>query len=547
MNHATNQQPSDQNLSSVSSPTHFPTTKTIRFGLEKMEGTIDIPSLGDDQENLITTHLKALIDHYEKAYSDLSTLLYGQNKNEKTDLRGAIQVKHQWIRQYFSIDFHQNHDQIQKESQPKQKKISLKAKSVSSFLLPFFQTWYEDFTDYSKELNFFQEQPEHLQKRKADLSQTLRNIQRRLHLWALLDWVKNIEDKESNKTRDCLAESLQKTQDSLSKLSELVLPSQSFGLELYKASLNYYTVNKKALQDLKKKKDEITEQLEKKEEIPQIPKNMKFPNHDRSLKDLKDLKEDMKTFKAAQKKALYEHIAQNKNYQDFKKKPDLSLFKDINEPNYEKFKKAPSDKRKKFFIYTFNTHQKFCEIYKKVAQLFGQQNAKLKAIQKTIAEAERVSHWALLLQKDQDTYVLTYPREGGDLKAFRKEVLAIQSSSPNNSQTDWRLYHFDSLTLSALNKLCFNEQDNTFIEEIRERLKQHAEFMLADEKTGKKTLKRLDQYKTNPNSLDEPTLVLFYQKCLEYTQTLSIKKEDNDRFKLCWLKNLPLLKALKKN
>jgi hypothetical protein len=93
-----------------------------------------------------------------------------------------------------------------------------------------------------------------------------------------------------------------------------------------------------------------------------------------------------------------------------------------------------------------------------------------------------------------------------------------------NSETSiWNLYCFESLTLRALEKLCFGLDKNTFIEkdeELFNELKQKSpSFFIMKE--SENVLKRKDQFiaQNQDGTWDESELISFYQIILSLEAT----------------------------
>lgn len=178
----------------------------------------------------------------------------------------------------------------------------------------------------------------------------------------------------------------------------------------------------------------------------------------------------------------------------------------------------------------------FCEFFKAVAMEYGRIKADIKSLEKEQIDAERLKSWSVLLEKENRHFVMTIPRDK-KIKVFnekeKKEIEEYQLphvyrkiKQLKDSETPiWTLYHFESLTLRALEKLCFGMDKNSFITdpELSRELSSFTEYF----ENGK--LKRKDQMiqKKTDGSFDESILIKFYQKILslEATKKMILVKE----------------------
>lgn len=71
-----------------------------------------------------------------------------------------------------------------------------------------------------------------------------------------------------------------------------------------------------------------------------------------------------------------------------------------------------------------------------------------------------------MLGHNGDTYLLTFPRDSKDtLQRARDQIVSLHPE-----QGDWTLYRFESLTLRALDKLCFGSENNSFRPDMKTEL-----------------------------------------------------------------------------
>ncbi|MBP5368392.1 MAG: hypothetical protein J6Z01_08080 [Bacteroidales bacterium] len=102
----------------------------------------------------------------------------------------------------------------------------------------------------------------------------------------------------------------------------------------------------------------------------------------------------------------------------------------------------------------------FCDFYMKVAIAYGKNKALIKSIEKENNTALQLNYWSFISEIDNTRYVYFIPRNSSNNYKAAKKILFDDkhkvSGKPN-------LFYFESLTLRALRKLCFNNiNDNTF-------------------------------------------------------------------------------------
>jgi uncharacterized protein YPO0396 len=73
-------------------------------------------------------------------------------------------------------------------------------------------------------------------------------------------FISESKDKDSSHLETQLKDNIKTFKEVLEKVRTLVMPSQSTGIELAKASFNYYTINKNP-KDFEKQKKEIEKEL----------------------------------------------------------------------------------------------------------------------------------------------------------------------------------------------------------------------------------------------------------------------------------------------
>ncbi len=116
----------------------------------------------------------------------------------------------------------------------------------------------------------------------------------------------------------------------------------------------------------------------------------------------------------------------------------------------------------------------FCAEYKKISLEIGKIQAQMKHIKDEQIQVERIQSWAIILEKENQKFLLTIPKEKINAPYFHKENNIHQArnfiQTLKNTKNDYTLYHFESLTLKILEKLCFHKESSYFRNKIAKEL-----------------------------------------------------------------------------
>lgn len=487
-------------------------SKTIRFLLKPVDYT-----LPEQNENIFEI-LKFFSEDYCNVIENFDKLIFSNS-----ELSSKLEIKHGWLKTYTKSEFYEAKNNIIKinNGRKQSNKISINEPSVF-FLKEYFENWNRENKECVEALNAFLITPEENQKRRSEAAFWLAKISKRSNFEFIFDlFNKNIDHKTENKDISAIFNNLQNCKLNLVTLIDAFRPSQSFGVEIERASLNYYTVNKKPKdypEEIQKKTQGLQTQYSFKEEEGKLLTSVGFSDINLQLGDLK---EAMKQFKAKQKSAFYEFVSKNGQFKDLKINNDLKLLKDITEENFNKFKDTSTKQYKgKFFQlakHHFPNYYDFCNLYKKVAIKYGNINSEIKALEKEAVDAQKLKSWAIIAEHTNQKYVILIPGNAQNNLPDAKKY--IDSLTDTVSET-WKLFVFESLTLRGLDKLCFGFDKNTFMVTdsvvYKELQKKHNTYF----ENGK--LKRKDQF-----SKDGKELIKFYQEVLSLDATKAVLAIDN--------------------
>lgn len=492
--------------------------KTIRFVLKSKEIKRQYDPVKNTKDDL-GDKIKDFIDKYNYVIENFNKLIFFvSEKDREKGLKKKIYIKHSWLRNYIKTEFYNVKENIITYDDKRRKRSNQVSISNSNlgFLKDYFENWIIENKDCVKNLQSFLNQPEENQKRISEFAYWIQKISKRSNLEAIFELFNgNIQHKDNDKEIFDIKKILDECKPLLKNLEKELLPSQSLGVEIERASLNYYTVNKTPKnydQEMKDKENSLSQKYIFQQNDITLFNSVGFDKKDLPIGELKQA---MKAFKAEQKSKFYEFVSSDKGYINLKTDPELKLLNDISEDNFNKFK-AETDKQKKgkHFQFSFTNYKNFCNTYKNVAVDFGKIKAEIKTLEKEKIDAERLQSWAVILEKDNQRYILTIPRDANNnLSDAKKHIDGLQ----NDKNGIWKLYFFESLTLQALDKLCFGFDKNTFYPAIKDELKQKESSFFDGY-----NLKRKDQF-----SDDGKELIKFYQIVLGLESTKKMLAIDN--------------------
>ena len=583
--------------------------------LNKLNSTNKVPDISESElPKLLDSFHKELCDLYDNLLSKDSKsssikIAWFKNNDHKQFFYSKI-TKHGQKKYTFSelknIDsfFMDRKKWYKKQEDDKKNKQKNKQKNTNFFFLDRLK----NLDSIKKSFKDISKQEKHSQFRKSDIADKIKNLLSRQGIFYFQSFL-----DELHVSQPYLDEQIKKLQANVKQIKEQLeglhkkyVSSQSSGIEIAKASLNYYTVNKKPKDykgELERTENELSAEAFSKiinykwtfqknnsiffefksEQEKEWFKRYSNKVLEKNLKVQKTLELSldqtysmMKAFKAEQKSIFYElasrvpeeltptnqnnnsslmngyqmkpvknqvdetdyedknknhflndYIFKSKDFNSIDKLNQLfSLFKnDIKEKKgfYDEFidlckkikmqkelkkgreehsqslnkqdiKKLAQERGKylqdspKKGIKSHNTqnnkgkaffkeYTKFCDDYKRIAQTRGRSIAKKKGLEREKREALQTSYWALIYCNQDKKELWLIPKEQAQQAKRKIEKYPINPTG--------NLYSFESLTMRALNKLCFSEQ-SSFVKGLK---KESSEL--------KKLHEDAIQYKTN--------------------------------------------------
>jgi hypothetical protein len=577
----------------------YSVTKTIRFNLLPVENNYK-PKQKLSIENF-KIEITDFISNYKKVITDFKEIIFTNDGEGNQILNPSIKIKIQWLKNFAKQDFFAD----SKLSTPKLIKRNNQGIKIGNsvtlreteFLKEKFENWInknyfeaqiEDVEEIKfgilEELDKLNKLPLENQSRKADFAYWMHKINHRNNFIFIYELFGNISHQNGGKFDEHITDTfkiLKNCKTQLEQIQNYLRPSQSFGLEIEKTSLNYHTVNKKPknypeeIRNFEQKienqyfnQDYFEKKLTKKDKIKSIKI---FPN-DQQIKaeknklqnllkdipnylslDIQALYKELKNYKAKQKSQFYEYIFEilekykehvdyvfdqshydccirsfplfsfsNKETQFEKFVKQSKIIRDLSNnarQNKEKIKLLKEYRGKYFDVQngtcSFDNYKSICELFKSVAMEYGKIKASIKGIEKEKIEASKLQSWSILIEKKDQCSLVCIPKEKS-----RKAYYDI-SNMESNTKGDQSIWLVESLTLRALDKLCFGE-NSSFRESIEKDIifvRGNNNYFITEK--GKTRLKRIDEFPKINEKIDQNYLVKFYQNILKLESTKS--------------------------
>lgn len=508
-------------------------TKTIRFKLEPKNNALkdDINILA---EKITNTDLSLLSDKLKKLYDLLKKYILieeqdSQNNQESEKLNYNLKVKDKFLRTYTKSEY----------IEANIKKSNFHPISQVSYTKNILKNVLDRFNKLSNKYETLIELREEAQARKAEIALVLKELSNKNNFIFLKDFVYYSQDNKNEDIKSKLESIIEELGDLINKAKQHFLPSQSSGVVIAKASLNYYTINKNPV-------DYDKEILEERKSLDYLYENN--PNNlcrytfacdggVQSYRDfitcllpekvtIREIYNKIKEFKAEAKSKFYEAVNNNnltfkalkQNHplftcteQDFQSFQEASkeitrLNSEINKlelhNDYKKIKNKKNEikrikqQRGKNFLMSppkdskgAKQYIKLSNLFKAVASKYGKQRAKIKSLEQEKIQSQLLNYWLLLHQIDKKRHELILVPKENRLKA--KTLLENSERITTESEEDFIIW-FKSLTLRALRKLCFSGTENSFAPELKKELTKYsdikASYSLEDFKTDKELI-----------------------------------------------------------
>ena len=515
--------------------THLKTTKSIRF---KLNANGENNLIKQSVENLkeISFDLASFVVRLDDFIARLGDFMYYGDYFKEN-----LSLKTEWVKIYAKEEY--------AEAKKHANKTTVRQYTIGKYgladkindIVCYVDNIYSELAyDASAELNE--------RSSRARTGLLLKKLYSKYALPCLVDLVNNVVDKKEKTNDSLILKSIAaKLLAELEAGIQQYLPEQSNGVKIAKASLNYYTLNKKPI-DFVAKIKELSEKMK-----VGLSKQSGFSNNQWAVieADIKSrcngkvlclgdspfmeedkyisLRQELKNILAKQKSSFSEMMQEGVSYRELRSS-DLYLFNSISEEEFNQYKKFTDDieelsternqtqnkdrqqalftkitnlkKSRGALLREFVVYKKFAAWYRNVALNHGRILAQLKAIEHERVESQMLQYWALIAERNNTHQLVLIPKEQAQ---SCKEYL--QRGGQGNG--DAKLYWFESFTFRSLQKLCFGNLEsgsNSFYQEIKREL---TSYYTPDERGYPKFITGEHEFKGN-----EQRKIRFYKDVL---------------------------------
>ncbi|MGI6394219.1 MAG: hypothetical protein ACOX2F_05750 [bacterium] len=521
--------------------------------------------------------IKKLVEELEVIPEKLNDLLYCnkilENGKEEKKLFDRLEVKKNWLLLHHKSEFI-GYTKSSNVKKYKLSKLKLKDKDENYFSKQL-EDCLKDWKYFTEELRDYSERPEESQKRRSEVAYAIKSLLNKKIMRYLSELLGNLSSGNQylfDRKRDDLKIEILKIKEDLQTLEEITLPSQSAGIELACASFNYFTVNKKPKEYFDKEIEKVKQEKNKKfayldeyklkkgedqrsllfifrtqQEKEWLDIYMKKNDIDKSKLTIGETVTILANFKSDQKSILHEVLNhsfskdQDKEYKTKNEKLSVGNYeicyqsiKDINSlsnqfslfflnnnTNLRELLRLKKEKKslKKFFwgnYALFERYRNLCSKFREISQKNGQLITRINNLKKQKLESQKGEYWSMLFRDIDRTRLLLIPKS--KIMDARKEISFLNESEEGN------IFVLKSLTMRALEKLCFAEE-SSFIEEMKEieniNKYGHSLKKLYEDQKSIKTMKTTDDNNSKDQKIQEKRFkkLEFYKEIIQHSYT----------------------------
>jgi hypothetical protein len=441
----------------------------------------------------------------------LKEYLYCKDKNDKitNKLKKTIYIKKSWIRLYAQDTYYKS---MQIDNKIREFSIGT-IKEMNELI----KKWFERFEELVQLLTEKANENEHNLSKHSAIGLLIKKMFARNNFPFISSFVDNSNDKSEIEVLSLQLKNIKEKIESMLETGlKRYLPSQSNGFPLVKASFNYYTIFKNAVdfgKEIKKQKGNLIINIQKLTSYFNITTNnqkiiecviddIKYIVQDKTLllgdtpnfsnDNTVSLRQILKNIKSVQKKTFNELMQkENFSYDNLKNNHKLYLFENISKNEFETYKNITQEitekatkrdlsnseeykrqlksemeelKQKrgkaingadKSTKQQFIGYKSFCNFYGNVAHKHGIILTLIKGIEKESVESQQLKYWAVIAEEENKHLLILIPKENNKAKECRDFIINKQNDEGNK-----KAYWFESLTLRSLRKLCFGYVEN---------------------------------------------------------------------------------------
>ncbi|MFA5211059.1 MAG: hypothetical protein WC414_00965 [Patescibacteria group bacterium] len=465
-----------------------------------------------------------LLISYNHLIQEFRNVVFWENNEGEEKINYKLEIKYLWLKQYARENFFsEGFDRTNKKYTAKEAK----------FLKEVFKDWIEKNEEFYKQTKIIFSRPEENQSKKSDMLEVVKILFSPDFFPFVRDFIKYANDKNNNKNLQQLKKTINTLEIFLEKALFILSPNQSNGVEVARASFNFYTINKtpkKFDEELEKKQKELDVPCylseSKKETLVKVKFIEYLKEQNLILEEIskENLYEYLKKFKAQEKIKFLEMVNKKKwtekdVYEYIKstfilfvdKKENVDNFLDLtekiintgNEGKKEKQRELKI-KRGRMFTFYFPDYKKYCDIYKELAMEVGRIKAEIRGIEQEKIDSCLLNFWAQILKIGDKKFLILIPKDKLEkIKRIINEGKVVKS--------DISFVSFNSLTLRALDKLIrknFSEKIPEMNKSEENKIKQYQK-VLKDNLNKIKNKIDLDLKEYDENKLKEISSTIF--------------------------------------
>jgi hypothetical protein len=246
-------------------------TKSIGFQIKNSSLQTLLPDFSEKKGQEIfqecSRQFEILIENFE------NVVFYENSEGEKKRKK-RLEIKYQWLKKHAKNEFYENNLHIktklkkQKDGRQKEERVKEFTLEDAFFLQEVFENWIAKSREIQEKIKEIVSQPENNQKRESDLALLLKTLFGTDYFFFVRDFVQYAKDKDSDKALRELEISVRNFQPLLEESLFLLSPNQITGMEVARASFNYYTIEKSSKLIEGKTTEKLIKEKEEEKEKP---------------------------------------------------------------------------------------------------------------------------------------------------------------------------------------------------------------------------------------------------------------------------------------
>lgn len=264
-------------------------TRSIGFHLLGEETQVLAPAHQFLDINQILQNLECQYDILIQNFMDCIFYIDSEGRQK---VQSKLEVKSQWIKQYtkseyYGKDFTEKRNKRREEAEKKSRESEYGRKYTASklytvrdaeFFQEIFEGWYERNLLHFEEVTQIIHQPKQNKGRESDLNLLLKQLWNPEYFPFVRDLSWYVNDKNGTGELQKLTHSVENFQSLLEQALSILSPNETTGMEVARASFNFYTVDKSSKLFDGKTREKMIEEKEKEQNTPYPQKHVLVQN-----------------------------------------------------------------------------------------------------------------------------------------------------------------------------------------------------------------------------------------------------------------------------